>query len=74
MLLLEHDVLRAKRTNQPFTLAFVDVDGLKRVNDSLGHAAGDHLVRAIAKAIRARLRLYDVIVRYEPGWDRRRPG
>ncbi len=64
MLLLEHDVLRAKRTNQPFTLAFVDVDGLKRVNDSLGHAAGDHLLRAIAKAIRARLRLYDVIVRY----------
>jgi diguanylate cyclase (GGDEF)-like protein len=64
MLLLEHDVLRAKRTNQPFTLAFIDVDGLKRVNDSLGHAAGDQLLRAIADAIRARLRPYDVIVRY----------
>ena len=64
MLLLEHDLVRAKRTNQPFTLAFVDVDGLKRVNDSLGHAAGDQLLRAIGKAIRARLRPYDVIVRY----------
>ncbi len=64
MLLLEHDLLRAKRTNQPFTLAFIDVDGLKRVNDSLGHAAGDQLLRAIADAIRARLRPYDVVVRY----------
>ena len=64
MLLLEHDVVRAKRTSQPFTLAFIDVDDLKRVNDSLGHAAGDQLLRAIAEAIRARLRPYDVIVRF----------
>lgn len=64
MPLLVHDVLRAKRTQQPFTLAFVDVDGLKRVNDSLGHTAGDEVLRATTTAIRARLRPYDVIVRY----------
>ena len=50
--------------SQPFTLAFIDVDGLKGVNDSLGHTAGDQLLRATASAIRARLRPYDVIVRY----------
>jgi diguanylate cyclase (GGDEF)-like protein len=64
MPLLDHDLLRAKRTHQPFTLAFIDVDGLKGVNDSLGHSAGDQLLRATANAIRARLRPYDVIVRY----------
>ncbi len=64
MLLLDHDVLRAKRTNQPFTLAFVDLDDLKAVNDSLGHVAGDQLLRATADAIRGHLRPYDLIVRY----------
>jgi diguanylate cyclase (GGDEF)-like protein len=64
MPLLVHDVLRAKRTRQPFTLAFIDVDGLKEVNDSLGHTAGDEVLRATATAIRARLRPYDVVIRY----------
>jgi diguanylate cyclase (GGDEF)-like protein len=45
-------------------LAFVDVDGLKATNDSLGHAAGDRLLREIVGRIRAHLRSYDLIVRY----------
>jgi diguanylate cyclase (GGDEF)-like protein len=45
-------------------LAFVDVDRLKATNDSLGHAAGDELLRHIADTIRANLRSYDLIVRF----------
>jgi diguanylate cyclase (GGDEF)-like protein len=61
---LEREIARAKRTQQPFTLAFVDVDNLKGTNDSQGHAAGDKLLRAAVTAIRARFRSYDLIVRF----------
>jgi diguanylate cyclase (GGDEF)-like protein len=45
-------------------LAFVDVDGLKAVNDEGGHAAGDRLLVRVARALNARLRPYDLVVRY----------
>lgn len=64
MVELEREVARAKRTKQPFTLAFVDVVGLKARNDSLGHAAGDTLLRATADSIRAHFRSYDLIIRF----------
>ena len=37
----EHQLKVAKRTHQPLALMFLDLDGLKRVNDTLGHATGD---------------------------------
>jgi diguanylate cyclase (GGDEF)-like protein len=61
---LAREIVRAKRTGQPLTLAFADVDGLKRRNDSLGHPAGDQLLRAIVASIRAQLRSYDLVIRY----------
>ena len=61
---LERDVAKALRTGTSLTVAFVDVDHLKRVNDSLGHAAGDRLLRQVANALRSRLRPYDLITRY----------
>ena len=61
---LERETARAKRTGQPFVLAFVDVDGLKTTNDSLGHDAGDRLLRQVVQAMRANLRSYDLIVRF----------
>ena len=60
---LRNEVARAHRVGHQFTLAFLDVDGLKTLNDSAGHAAGDEFLRAVAAAIRARLRSYDPIVR-----------
>ncbi len=64
MVELAREVARAKRTKQPFALAFVDIDGLKGTNDSLGHAAGDRLLRETVDAIRAHLRPYDLIIRF----------
>ena len=45
-------------------LAFIDVDGLKEVNDTQGHPAGDQLLHLVAETVRANVRPYDVIVRY----------
>jgi diguanylate cyclase (GGDEF)-like protein len=43
---------------------FIDVDGLKAVNDRDGHAAGDARLRATVAALRERLRSYDLVIRY----------
>lgn len=61
---MERETARAKRTKHPFVLAFVDVDRLKATNDSLGHAAGDHLLRRTVESMRKHLRSYDLIVRF----------
>lgn len=61
---LEREILKAERTGQRFSLAFVDVDGLKVVNDEQGHEAGDLLLREVARCIRTVLRDYDVCIRY----------
>jgi diguanylate cyclase (GGDEF)-like protein len=64
LLQLEREVLRARRTDQPLTVGFVDVDGLKAVNDAGGHAAGDRLLARVSAVLRERLRPYDLVVRY----------
>lgn len=64
MMELQRELDRARRTGEPFTVAFVDLDGLKATNDSLGHAAGDRLLRRTAEALREHLRSYDVVVRF----------
>lgn len=61
---LRREMARAKRTKQPFVLAFVDVDNLKGTNDSHGHSAGDKLLRDTADAIRTHLREYDLVIRF----------
>ncbi len=47
-------------------LAFVDVDGLKQVNETQGHLAGDRLLAEVASALRGGLRSYDLLMRF--GW------
>jgi diguanylate cyclase (GGDEF)-like protein len=53
----------AGRRDRPFAILSLDVDGLKAVNDSRGHQAGDALLRGIADGLRAVLREEDVAVR-----------
>jgi diguanylate cyclase (GGDEF)-like protein len=61
---LAKEIDRARRASQSLVLAFIDVDGLKRVNDRQGHLAGDALLLSVADALRTRLRSYDLIVRF----------
>lgn len=60
---LESEIQRARRTYSALVVAYVDVVGLKRVNDAHGHAAGDALLVRIVGEIRHHLRPYDLIVR-----------
>lgn len=61
---LEREIARTRRTEQPLVLAFVDVDRLKAINDSRGHAAGDRVLLEVANTLRAKLRSHDLIIRY----------
>jgi diguanylate cyclase (GGDEF)-like protein len=60
---LDHELDRCRRTNAPLVVAYVDVVGLKTVNDSDGHAAGDELLKHVVALIAERLRPYDLIIR-----------
>ncbi len=61
---LQREIDRARRGPEELVVAFVDVDGLKRVNDTDGHLAGDALLVAVADSMRACLRSYDLIMRF----------
>jgi diguanylate cyclase (GGDEF)-like protein len=56
----EHQLLVAARTRAAIALLFVDVDGLKAVNDSLGHSAGDQLLKEAADVLRETIRVSDI--------------
>ncbi len=57
------ELARARRTGQPTTVAYVDVDDFKRVNDRFGHDAGDAVLRSVAGTLVASLRETDTVAR-----------
>ena len=63
MLLAEQALKEAARAKRPLITLFLDVDGLKAINDTHGHAAGDRALRLIAGALRAACRDSDIIGR-----------
>lgn len=63
-LAIQREIDRTRRTHEPLVICFVDVEGLKAVNDEKGHEAGDDLLFGVACCIKLALRPYDVIVRF----------
>lgn len=60
---LSHAIARAQRSNQALGVFFVDLDHFKKINDSLGHAAGDLLLQAFAVRLQACVRHGDTVAR-----------
>jgi diguanylate cyclase (GGDEF)-like protein len=60
---LGHMLEIQKRYGHPFGVLLMDIDGLKRVNDSQGHQAGDRLLMQVAMALRRSIRTVDVAAR-----------
>jgi diguanylate cyclase (GGDEF)-like protein len=58
------EIERAHRTGTPLTLVVVDIDGLKRINDTAGHLAGDAVLRRVAQELGGAMRPYDVLIRF----------
>jgi diguanylate cyclase (GGDEF)-like protein len=61
---LEQEVRRTRRSARGFCLLMIDLDGLKAVNDQLGHHRGDQVLRALGTVIRRSIRTVDTAYRY----------
>ncbi len=62
--LLDREDQRLQRFGDPFSILLVDIDHFKRINDRLGHAAGDAVLCAVARTLQASAREVDRVARY----------
>lgn len=61
---LQHSLQKTKRNKGHFALLFLDLDGFKEINDTLGHSAGDELLQQIANRIKSCIRDEDTAARF----------
>jgi diguanylate cyclase (GGDEF)-like protein len=60
---LAEEISRAMRHERPLTILLIDLDGLKQINDRLGHAAGDLVLKSFSERLRRAIRGSDLAVR-----------
>lgn len=61
---LEREIARASRYDHPLTLAMIDIDHFKPINDCYGHLAGDAVLWELAQLLKVRIRVEDTVARY----------
>jgi two-component system cell cycle response regulator len=61
---LEREVSRCHRYGRQLSLAMIDIDHFKQVNDTYGHLAGDYVLKQLASAVKTKIRREDVFARY----------
>jgi diguanylate cyclase (GGDEF)-like protein len=61
---LAEEIARSRRQSTPLSIAMLDLDNFKAVNDTYGHPTGDQLLRDVAEALRAEFRSFDQVARY----------
>ena len=64
--MLGHAIALARSRGRPLALTYVDLNGFKRINDSLGHLAGDAVLKAVARRIASAVRHSDSVLRSGP--------
>jgi diguanylate cyclase (GGDEF)-like protein len=61
--LAESEIQRAERYGHTMTMVYIDLDGFKEVNDNIGHAGGDKVLRVVANTLRSNCRKSDLVAR-----------
>jgi diguanylate cyclase (GGDEF)-like protein len=62
--ILQSELERSGRTNRPFSILLMDLDGLKQINDKYGHVTGSRAICRVAEVLRQNCRSVDTAARY----------